>query len=111
VVHSGFFQPCHQRIGTLGFAVNEECFSDAARRGLRVLHQHILPGMRRKTADGRDLAAYIEDLPENLDAFFPIRQAPAKRVGCLPRDDQDRVARIFYIVSQVMQNATGFGGG
>jgi len=83
-------------------AVNQEDLFLAGPGGCRILQENILPGMRRKPANGGNLCAAFVPLAKNAHHLFAISQAAAESLRRLPGYNQDGVARVFDIVAQVM---------
>ncbi len=89
--------------------MDEEDFFEAAFERQRPLQQAGLIGMSRIAVDHFYLGVHLVFFAENFDARGLFHQPPAQRVRRLPRNDEDRGARVFDVVPQVMKHAPGLG--
>ena len=88
-------------------AIADNYLYQAAVHGV-FIQRALVPSMGGETANGFYLGFASEFLPKNLDLGFTLCQTTAKGVRRLPPDNQDRIAFVFYIVTQVVQDAPRF---
>jgi len=66
-------------------------------------------GMGTKAVDGHNLRFDVILFAKDLDHGLMLNQPAAEGIGRLPADDEHRVAGVFDVVLQVMQDTAGLG--
>ncbi len=88
--------------------MDEEYFLELAFERERPFEQPGLIGVSRVAVDHLHLRFHVERLTEDFDARLLLDEAASQRIGRLPRDDEDGVARVLNVVAQVMKDPPGF---